>query len=1050
MKKVLGLLFFTVMFAYSLSAQRTVSGSIIDNTGLPMIGANVLVSGSDIGTITDIDGNFSLSVPDDVRELTVSYTGYNTQTIDIFGLNDVSITLQEGELLEEIVVTGTGAAVDVRRTAISVEAINAEDLPTLSSGSIDAALSGKIPGAWISSTNAQPGQQANILLRGINSLGSTQPMILVDGVQLNTDNNFNGVNGNAVSSRLADLDLNNIERVEVVQGAAAATIYGAQGANGVIQIFTKKGEKNTPPKISIESSIGVSNVLTGGFGKANSHASQTGDGGFLTDANGERLAPDEFGNWPDPIPLGPGSLTNSQYSEALFDQFDQIFQSNALNHRQSVSIRGGADKSTYAFTGSFTNQESILFGAQDRYNFGFNLGYEIAKNFNVNIGTDLIFLDNNTGRQEGGNDGGGIGDIANAVLSFPFIDFEQRYDVNGEEILISTPSGISSNPLYARENVLFNASNFRLFPRVNLNYEPTSWLEFDYKYGYDEYRFNFNRTDRFQLDFISAASGQNGAGTTQGRIQNRFDRGVTQNSIASAFFRPNLSTLLGTDKSLTATTHIAFDWRSETFDRSDAIGTELPPFEPVTIPSASEFTASEFRSNFVTFGWLVNQRIEFNEMLGVSGGFRIDRSSAFGRGSDAFFFPRGDIFFRLSEMDGWSNLKNRIPEFKLRAAYGEAGIQPDPFDRIVTLSSQNAGSIGILGVQTELPNEGLNVQVSKELEFGFDASVALLGANSNVLPFLGINFTYWDRTSDDVIRPIEVAVSSGTGSILDNTIDLESNGIQLGLNTTIVESGNFGWDLTANFSRQRTIVANIEGANSIPIATFFSINEGDELGLFRGSKVLTSLTETDSDGNLILEDPTGFEISPEDGYVVNSETQRPVLSPETSILGSGLPDFNMSFINDFRITDFLTVSAQINWVQGQDIYNVTRQWTYRDNVHAEVDDPVTINGETEAFFNYYQTLYNTRDPNSHFVEDGSYIRLKNLAVGLNIGSLFKGDTFFDSLNLTLSGTNIFTITDYTGFDPEASNAFNNPLVVGFDEHTLPNARTYLATLRFGF
>ena len=108
MKKVLGLLFFTVMFAYSLSAQRTVSGNIIDDTGLPMIGANVLVSGSDIGTITDIDGNFSLSVPDDVRELTVSYTGYNTQTIDIFGLNDVSITLQEGELLEEIVVTGTG------------------------------------------------------------------------------------------------------------------------------------------------------------------------------------------------------------------------------------------------------------------------------------------------------------------------------------------------------------------------------------------------------------------------------------------------------------------------------------------------------------------------------------------------------------------------------------------------------------------------------------------------------------------------------------------------------------------------------------------------------------------------------------------------------------------------------------------------------------------------------------------------------------------------------------------------------------------------------
>ncbi|MEM1321879.1 MAG: SusC/RagA family TonB-linked outer membrane protein [Bacteroidota bacterium] len=1049
MKKLLLVFTIMVIAASTMLAQRTISGTVTDDGGETLIGANILVKGTSSGTVTDLDGKYSIEVPATSKILVISYTGFSTQEVEI-GVSDiVDITLTQGVFINEVVVTGTGAPTDKRRTAISVESIDARDLPNVPSGSVDDALTGRIPGAWISSTSGQPGQQANILLRGINSLGTTQPMILIDGVQMNTDNGFNGIDGNLSSSRLADIDMNNVERIEVVQGAAAATIYGAQGANGVIQIFTKKGKANSKPSVSFETSVGSASPLEGKWEKAENHVFVTNGEGFLADGTGTQLQPDEFGRWPDPVLESEEiNITDNPYREALPNQFDQIFRS-ALNHRHSLSIRGGADRSTYAFTGSYTFQESALVGNQDKVNLGLNLGYEVFDNLSVNIGTDLIIIDNTTGQAEGGNDGGGVGDLSNLILSYPFIDYANRVDFNGQQVLPSTPSGIADNPLYGRENILYNNSTFRLFPRVGLTYTPNDWLELDYKYGYDQYRYNYQRYDRFQNEFVDAASGQNGLGATAGRIRQIFDKGVTQNSVASMFLRPDLQKHFGLSAPITGTTQVSFDWRKRSLNRSEAIGTELPPFEPVTIRAAGVYTADEFIEDFVTYGFLINQKIEYSDYFGVSGGVRIDWSSAFGLGSDPFVFPRGDIYWRPSSMNFWGNLKSTINEFKVRGAYGKAGIQPGAFDRIVTLDATTAGATGILSPPLELPNESLDVQVSTEVEAGIDASLTLLGASSNYLPYLGISFTYWDRTTDDVIRAIDVANSSGIGSILDNSITLESNGIQLSLNTTVMESKAFRWNFTTNFTRQRTIVSEIVGADEIPVATFFSIQEGDELGLFRGQEVLTSLDAVDANGNLILEDPSGFEISPEHGYVVNTETKRPVLSPDVTILGSGLPDFNVSFINDFTIADFVTISAQLDWVQGQDIYNVTKQWTFRDNTHGDVDDPVTIGGESAAFFNYYQTLYNTRDPNSHFVENGSFLRLRNLTLAFDLDRVLDTKKF-KNLRLILTGTNLFTITDYSGFDPEASNAFNNPLVVGFDEFTMPNNKTYQVALRVGF
>jgi outer membrane cobalamin receptor len=219
------------MITFSVSwAQRTVTGTVTgEEDATPVPGVNVIVKGTSVGTVTDIDGKYQIGVPEDGGTLVFSFIGLATEEVEIGNQSTIDMVMTADiRQLTEIVVTGVGTAVDKRKVGISVEAVKGSDVVnSQAAADLSQALIGKVPGATIQSVSGQPGQQQNIILRGINSLSSTQPMILVDGVQINTDNNANGSAGN-LSSRLADLDLTNIERVEVVQGAAAATIYGAQ------------------------------------------------------------------------------------------------------------------------------------------------------------------------------------------------------------------------------------------------------------------------------------------------------------------------------------------------------------------------------------------------------------------------------------------------------------------------------------------------------------------------------------------------------------------------------------------------------------------------------------------------------------------------------------------------------------------------------------------------------------------------------------------------------------------------------------------------------
>ncbi|MGD9977881.1 MAG: carboxypeptidase-like regulatory domain-containing protein, partial [Bacteroidales bacterium] len=754
MKKLCVFLVFLMFVGISILHAQTVrvTGTVTSSEdGLPLPGVSVVAKGTTIGISTDANGKYSFDVPTSAISLEFSFVGYKTKLVNIDGQVTINATLEpEAIELSEVVVTGLGMPTDKRKVAISIETVTDKALTKVPTASLDAALIGRIAGASIQSTSGQPGQQANIILRGINTLTSTQPMILVDGIEISTTESFNG-SGN-FSSRFADLDLSNVERVEVVQGAAAATIYGAQGANGVIQIFTKKGKKGEKTNISFNSSVAINNALKGDFGVAKHHYYQTDTEGYiLASGTTNRIAPDpETGYWtlPDET-FDETTMNNRPFKERTFDHLDQYFKKNTVTYNTNLTISGAGDKSDYSLTFSNMNQHSPVRGYYNKNNISANIGTELFKNLTLRSSTQLIISQNTTGGINNSNDvNSGMGNVINlpSFVNLKFKDSAGNYPVNYD------PNDNGILPFYSYANREYFSKVNRVIQGINVNYKLNKFIELDWKFGYDQYRYDFS-------DFIKNQTYTNtpnvGIDPISGSLFKRNAWERFMNSIASAFIRFDLEKDFGLRVPIQSTTQVAYDWRQNDYERVDAQGTGFALSPPYTLSTASEYTASDFITKFVTFGYLVNQKFDYGTLGGFSIGFRSDYSSEFGKGSKPFTFPRADAYFRISDI-----LKvDRIYELKLRTAYGQAGVQPDRYSRLVTLNSSPISGESALYLPAIARNPELDVELSKELEIGLDFGVNVL--SGSFLSKISGSASYWTRTSEGSIWDIDVAPSTG-------------------------------------------------------------------------------------------------------------------------------------------------------------------------------------------------------------------------------------------------------------------------------------------------
>ncbi len=1070
---------FAVLFCSTVAvfAQVQVKGKIADSRdGSPVAGATIKVKGEKGLVISNLDGSFQITAKSSSGMLDISEIGHISQSVKFSGTDDILVRLvQDTKALSEVVVTGVGTATSRKKLGISVESISADKLPQAPTNSIDQALVGKIPGAQISSIDGTPGSRTNILLRGINTLQrGTSPVILLDGVQVG-------------ATDLSQLDLSNVEKIEVVQGAAAATIYGAQGANGVIQLFSKKGRQG---KLNINFSSSISSnsyINSGKVSKARFHSFRTNAAGRLGNGDGSDVEIDVDGTtgvawangstgWPSAM-ANPNNIGNKPYVPndngdlGYHDHFAQLFR-NSMNSNASLNISGASEKTDFSFGISNNNQESAIRGngGVNRTNLTSNLGMELFKGFKLRSITQLVYTRNTMMPfyQQGRNN------VYNMLNVSPFFDLNRKQD-DGTYPAYMYGGPVSVNGYNFNNDVEYTSNrenSIDIIQNIGATYKVNRFLDVEAKYG-----LNFNddkanwifRNQEGNLNSMNwgpqnAAWNYNGD-DNKGEINKYTNNTVYQNFLATAYLKFDLERELKLKFPLTSNTQLTYDFRKDRFYEYDTYGLRLRQNNPVLDMTQTEqqAVATDYTRLFVTYGYLVNQKFDFGDYGGISAGFRSDYSSAFGKGSKPQTFPRGDVYIRPSSFNFFKNsgISKVISEWKVRAAYGEAGIQPLAYDRFPVPTTRNIGDEGAVIAPSVLLNTDLQVEKSKELEIGTDVTLSV--SKNKWFSNLGFSFVYWNRKSDGVIYNSPLAPSTGGSTVKDNAIGLGSNGIQLSLNATVLATKNFKWDFTTNWSHQSSKVTKLVGP---PITIGFSggstglvLEEGALIGQVFGKKAFTSLDERRKDGTPYIDKADYGKYEIVNGYVVDTLYKSILFTNQAYAFGDPNPKFNASFINSFSYKDFLTVGFQLDWIYGSHLYNQTKEWMYRDGISSDFDKPVTINGVSGAYTAFYRSAYadmfgsRNGDRNStknYFYESASFARLRNVSIGLDFARLFNMKAF-SKLQLVVSGRNIFTITKYSGFDPEiSSGTVNSALERGVDHNSMPNLKSYQIGLNVGF
>ena len=1118
MRKILLLVSICFLCVPLIAQTIHAKGKVVDENNAPIPGATIMnKKTSKVVGIADAQGAFDISLNE---AAILVFSSIEFEPKEAPSSESMSIVLKANvQALAEIVVTGTGVATNKRKLGISVESITADKLPQIPAATLDQALVGKIPGAQISSVSGNPGDKVNIVLRGINTIqGGTRPLVLMDGVEIPFEN-------------LTTLDLGQVSRIEVVQGAASASIYGAQGANGVIQIFSKKGVKG---RVSVNVSSSYANnsfINAGDFGKADLHPYLTDNSGNIvyqgTNADlgyteGQPITIDpvlgiivgsnsisyKYGsNVPgltDPISgltdnytrygiLDPRNKADQPYVGSLhyYDHFKQVFQT-AASINNSVSVSGGGEKMDFNFAFSNNRTNSPLLednGYLNRTNISVNLGVELFKNFTVRSITNMAYTKNTMNPRLGapggamfglGKANAEVGGVYGFLNTSPFFSLMDTI-VGGHYASFQRASFLSVNafnPFYRLEYTDATGKRYDIIQEIEANYKVNKFVNLNAKYGIT-YK-NENDVWTIYNQSLNANTEDQGSwaswyGTDEtGEIDNWQYNNTKQNFTASATFKTDFEKDFNIHIPLQTNTLVAYDYRKNEYKEFDTWAQTLPFNPPFNFGAAQSTHMAtlytdgtgrpmDYKEVFVTYGYVFDQRFDFGNYGGIAGGFRTDYSSAFGAGSKPFTFPHFNGYINLQSFDFWNGLSNLLPYFKLRGAYGKAGIQPGPFDRYPVLNQQPTGNESSYTNPPSSNNPNLNVEVSSETEGGLDMSVNI--GKGNWLKSVNIAATYWQRHTDNAIYYQNLPPSTGATQLLTNAIELSSHGWQLAVNIPVFTSPKWTWDLTMNFGHQTSVIDKVTGGD-IPVTSGAGdaglvLAAGRKIGEIYGYKALTAVSEMRGDGKTPFIDPTeqgNYEIV--EGRVVNKITKAIFFSDEATSLGDPNPTLTSSFINTITWKNTVSFGFQFDWIDGSHLYNQTKEWMYRDGISNDFTKPVTINGETGAWTSYYASAYyalgNTSKgvgnnvTKNYFYYDASFVRLRNISLGVDFATFAKKE-WLKKCQVVLSGRNLLTITDYPGLDPEiSSGSSNSAFDRGIDHNTIPNLKSYQITLNLGF
>lgn len=1081
---IIAVLLITVSAAF---AQRTITGTVTDEGGETLISVNVVVKGSTVGTVTDLDGKYKISVPDGSSTLVFSYTGFNTQEVALGASNVMDVTLSEGIFLNDVVVTALGVSRDEKAVGYAVQQVDGGDIAETNSVNFLDGLAGKAAGVQITQASGAAGASSRIVLRGQTSFnGNNEALIVVDGIRLDNSENSSerSLGGVANSNRGMDIDPGSIESISVLKGAAATALYGVEGARGVILITTKKGKKG---KMTVDFN---SNVTLSQYNKLVDRQTTYGQGvggqiinpgttGFATALSyGARIDTLRYdGSDFDFDPRGRivgQSDPNAGAAVQAFDNADNFFQ-NGLTYNNSVALSGGSDLGTYRFSFANTSQEGIIpMNTFNRTNVGLSVSSKIDK-FSISGSANYV---NSGGRriQQGSNtsgimlglmrtpatfdNAGGFDDPVNSPGAYQFPDGRQRaYRGN---------TGYD-NPYWTVNNAPFTDNVNRMFGNVRLGYEFSPWASLSTTIGTDFY--TDNRKQEFELGSNNARGGRviedqynyshiDAYVNLTGSGQLSSDFSLSYN-VGTNFWNKNLK------NNFVQADNLSFSGFRELANTSGVIAS----VDQVPERSFSMFGSVDF--GYKNFLYLtLTGRNDWVSSLIVP-------TKEFNAGDIDIFYPSASLSFVFSELLPSSDI---LSFGKARLSIAQVGggapgsfstgtIYNVPNNDQSIYSLGDGWTSGILfpfeGTTgyTYSPLQGnldLIPSLTTDIEFGLD----LRFFNNRV----GIDATYYTRESKDQIIAINIANSTGFQRAIVNAGELGTTGTEVILNVTPVKTADFSWDLGINFSSWKTLVKSLpEGVQNQYLDGFagtgvFNLAPADDGTEFEfgqivgnpfqrvndvdanGTPIFNPDADFNPDGELIIDDSGDAGSNPNYGFPLADNTPR--------VIGNPNPDFLLGINSTIRWKN-LSVKFLFDIKQGGDLWNGTKGAMTFFGTSANTED----RGKTETFDGVLLSNSATTanipvviDENwytgngggfgavaEHFVEDASSYRLRFLTASYNFGSMIEG---LSDLTLSFTGRNLLLFTPYSGIDPETSLVGSSSNGQGLDYFQMPGVKSY--------
>lgn len=1015
---------------------KTVSGVIVDTNGEPVIGASVLVKGTNNGTITDLDGKFTVNDVPENSTLDISYIGYKTLTLKATDKNLARLVLHEDtEVLDEVVVVGYGVQ-RKRDVSTAVSSVKAEALANNPASDFRQALVGKMPGVQVTTPSGDPEGSVSIRVRGISTVNAgSDPLYIIDGVPMERG--------------FANLNSNDIESIEVLKDASAAAIYGSRGSNGVVLITTKKG---TSEKLTVQYDgyYGIQNVSKKlPMMNAYQFAEVARDGhnnAYLTEVPGaspddpNSVRPKSYHQIPTelfPYLEGQPGLTDTDWQDAIFR--------TAGTTGHNISLSGKTNSVNYFVSGNYMSKEGIIINSDfKKYSMRMNLDGKYKRlKFGVNFAPSYSTSNS--------VDASGAGGIVQSALMMPPVwpvyneDGSYNYQGNGYwRIGTDYQHNEVLNPV-AMANLQSNVTDrMSIIGKVFAELELYKGLTYKISFGGDYYGAHNDKYRKSELplkgkNYYDTPSNPEGYSSSSFYFNWLIENQLTYNTTINE--KHNLAAILVQSA------------QKETFKSNNVTATDYPNDYIQTISGGTVTKGYSEKSQWSIASYLARVQYSFSGKYMFSGAIRTDGSSRFGKNNRWGYFPSASAAWRVTEEDFFKeqSVLSFINDLKLRVSYGVTGnFQIGNYEHLATMSLDNY----IIGTGQGALSYGYKPDNIERGDLSWEKN-KMVNAGVDVQMFnglLGFTVDYYNTNTSDMLLSVPVPLVSGYSTSLMNIGKVNNRGWEIGLNSQKHISDDFGYSFNANWSKNINEVKAL-GPGDAPIIKPGSVGHAyyiTEVGKPIGNYYLLvqdGIFETEED---LKKYPHFENTKVGDFRFVDVDGDGVLdLDKDRTVCGNYMPKFTYGFGGKLWYKGF-DLDINFQGVFGNKILNLNRR--YIDNLEGNTNGTTIAldrwqsedqpgNGQVNKA-NRKQTGYNGRTSTWH-LEDGSYLRLQNVSLGYTLPKKWTNRFYVEKLRLYVSGQNLATFTKYSGYNPEVNARPGNSLTPGEDYGTYPLARTFM-------